>query len=152
MFIERTDAKAETPILWPLDVKNWLIWKDPAAGLGKIEGGKRRDDRRWDGCTASLIQWTWVWASCGSWWWTRKPGAVVHGVAKSRTPLSDWTELNSVFLDFLSKPKATHNNFKVCSNIKILILKEEKPNSNWLMFLFFKKPPTRASVTAWGWS
>ena len=32
IFIERTDAKAETPILWPPDVKNWLIWEDPDAG------------------------------------------------------------------------------------------------------------------------
>ena len=32
LFIERTDAEAETPILWPPDVKNWLIWKDPDAG------------------------------------------------------------------------------------------------------------------------
>ena len=32
IFIGRTDAEAETPILWPPDVKNWLIWKDPAAG------------------------------------------------------------------------------------------------------------------------
>ena len=32
VFIGRTDAEAETPILWPLDVKNWLIWKDPDAG------------------------------------------------------------------------------------------------------------------------
>ena len=32
MFIGRTDAKAETPILWPPDVKNWLIWKDANAG------------------------------------------------------------------------------------------------------------------------
>ena len=32
IFIERTDAKAETPILWPHDVKSWLIWKDPDAG------------------------------------------------------------------------------------------------------------------------
>ena len=32
IVIERTDAEAETPILWPLDVKNWLIWKDPDAG------------------------------------------------------------------------------------------------------------------------
>ena len=31
-FIRRTDAEAETPILWPPDVKNWLIWKDPEAG------------------------------------------------------------------------------------------------------------------------
>ena len=32
MFIERTDAEALTPILWPPDTKNWLIWKDPDAG------------------------------------------------------------------------------------------------------------------------
>ena len=32
IFIGRTDAQAETPILWPLDMKNWLIWKDPDAG------------------------------------------------------------------------------------------------------------------------
>ena len=31
-FIGRTDAKAETPILWPPNAKNWLIWKDPDAG------------------------------------------------------------------------------------------------------------------------
>ena len=32
VFIGRTDTEAETPILWLLDVKNWLIWKDPDAG------------------------------------------------------------------------------------------------------------------------
>ena len=32
IFIERTDAVAETPILRPPDAKNWLIWKDPDAG------------------------------------------------------------------------------------------------------------------------
>ena len=32
VFIGRTDAEAETPILWPPDVKRWLIWKDPDAG------------------------------------------------------------------------------------------------------------------------
>ena len=32
IFIVRTDAEAETPILWPPDAKNWLIWKDPDAG------------------------------------------------------------------------------------------------------------------------
>ena len=36
VFIGRTDVEAETPILLPPDVKNWLIWKDPEAG--KIEG------------------------------------------------------------------------------------------------------------------
>ena len=38
IFIGRTDAEAEAPILWPPDVKNWLIWKDPDAGKdGKQE-------------------------------------------------------------------------------------------------------------------
>ena len=32
IFIERTDVEAETPILWPPDAKNWLLWKDPDAG------------------------------------------------------------------------------------------------------------------------
>ena len=32
VFIGRTDVEAETPFLWPPDVKNWLIWKDPDAG------------------------------------------------------------------------------------------------------------------------
>ena len=32
IFIRRTDVEAETPILWPFDVKNWFIWKDPDAG------------------------------------------------------------------------------------------------------------------------
>ena len=32
IFIGKTDAEAETVILWPPDVKNWLIWKDPVAG------------------------------------------------------------------------------------------------------------------------
>ena len=32
VFIGRTDAKAETPILWLPDVKNWLIWKEHDAG------------------------------------------------------------------------------------------------------------------------
>ena len=44
MFIGRTDVEAETPILWPSDVKRWLILKDPDAG--RIEGKKRRERQR----------------------------------------------------------------------------------------------------------
>ena len=40
IFIGRTDAEAETPVVWPPDVKNWLIGKDPDAG--KIEGRRKR--------------------------------------------------------------------------------------------------------------
>ena len=46
IFIERTDAKAETPILWPPDAKSWLIWKDPGAGKdwGQEEKGMTEDE------------------------------------------------------------------------------------------------------------
>ena len=45
VFIGRTDAEAETPILWPPDVKSWLIWKDPDAGKdwGQEEKGTTQD-------------------------------------------------------------------------------------------------------------
>ena len=45
VFIERTDVEAETPILWPLDMKNRLIWKDPDAGKdwGQEEKGMTED-------------------------------------------------------------------------------------------------------------
>ena len=97
IFIGRTDAEAEAPILWPPDVKNWLIWM-----LGKIEGRRRRgwQRMRWHLTMASLILWTWVWANSGSWWWTGKPGVlyVVHGVTKNKTWLSNWTTTPCLWL------------------------------------------------------
>ena len=58
--------------------------------------GREGDDRGWDGWMASLTWWTLVWASSSSRWWTGRPAwrAAVHGVAKSWTWLSNWTELN----------------------------------------------------------
>ena len=46
VFIGRTDVDAETPILWPSDVKSWLIWKDPHAGKdwGQEEKGTTEDE------------------------------------------------------------------------------------------------------------
>ena len=92
MFIGRTDIEAETPVLRPLDVKSWLIWKDPDAGKdwGQEEKGMTED---------GMVGWHhwlnghgFVWtpgigdgqgglACCGSW------------VTRSRTWLSNWTEL-----------------------------------------------------------
>ena len=60
IFIGRTDAEAEAPVLWPPDVKSWLLGKDLM--LVKIEG-RRRGNRGWNGWMASLIQQTWVWAN-----------------------------------------------------------------------------------------
>ena len=61
-------AGVEASILWSPDVKNWLIGKDPDAGKG--------GERGWDGWIASETQWTWVWASSGSWCWTGRPGVL----------------------------------------------------------------------------
>ena len=44
VFIGRTDAEAETPILWPPDVKNWLIWKAPDAGKDWRQKGMTEDE------------------------------------------------------------------------------------------------------------
>ena len=73
MFMGRTDAEAETLILWPPDAKHWLIGKGPDARKywRQEEKGMTEDEmvgwHHW-------WQWTWVWASSESCWWTGKPG------------------------------------------------------------------------------
>ena len=47
IFIRRTDAKAEAPILWPPDVKNWLTGKDPDAGKDWRQEEKEQQMMRW---------------------------------------------------------------------------------------------------------
>ena len=56
IFIGRTDAEAETPILWPSDGKNWLIWKDPDAGKDwrQEKKGTAEDKMGLDGITDSV--------------------------------------------------------------------------------------------------
>ena len=88
IFTERTDAKTETPILWPPDAKSWLIRKDPDVGRDwSQEKGTTEDEM--DGITDSMdmrqsklremVKDREAW--CTS----------VHGVTNSQTQLSDWT-------------------------------------------------------------
>ena len=100
IFIRRTDAEAETPILWPPDVKNWLIWKDPDAGWERLRAGGEGDDRRWDGWMASPTRWTWVWVNSESWWWTGRPG-VLQSMGSQRVRHNWVTELNWITLQWL---------------------------------------------------
>ena len=96
IFVGRTDAEAETPILWPPNVKNLL---EKTLMLGKIEG---RRERGWQGMKGldgttdlmdmslsniqELVMDREAWCSA------------IHGVSKSQTWLSDWTELNWKYL------------------------------------------------------
>ena len=65
-----------------------------------LKAGGEGDDRGQDGWVTSPTRWTWVWASSGSWWQTGKydMSHAVHGVTKSLTRLSNWTELTDSLL------------------------------------------------------
>ena len=60
--------------------------------LGKIEGRRRRGQQRMRWLDGTLTQWTWVWASSGSWWWTGKPG-VLQSMRSQRVGHNWATEL-----------------------------------------------------------
>ena len=85
ILIGKTDAEVKTPILWLPATKNWLIGKDPDAGKDwkHEEKGTTEDE------IVGWHHWLDVYESEQAPW-----RAAVHGVAKSQTRLSDWTELN----------------------------------------------------------
>ena len=95
VFIGRTDAEAETPILWPPDVKNWLIGKDPDVGRDWVQEEKRTTEDE-------MVGWH-HWLNGHEFGWTPGVGDGQGGLAccNSRghkeldtTEQLNWTELN----------------------------------------------------------
>ena len=109
IFIGRTDVEAETPILWPPDVKNWLNGKDPEAGK----------DWRWEEKGTTEDEMAGWHHQLNGHEFQQVPGvgdgyeawrAAVHGVSKSWTWLSDWTEFLeiSVLIALICWSKVLH--------------------------------------------
>ena len=81
IFIGRTDAEAETPILWPPDAKNWLTGKDPDAGKDWGQEEKRVTEDEMDMSLSKLQE---IVKDREAW------HVAVHGITKSLTWLSSW--------------------------------------------------------------
>ena len=108
IFIGKTGAEAEAPVLWQPDAKYWLIGKDPDAGKDwrQEEKGTTEDE---------MVGWHHRLDGHG---FEQAPGVVmdrearcatVHGVAKSQTRLSNWTELNWILEIIYYLTKFTEN-------------------------------------------
>ena len=91
IFIGRTDAEAEGPILWLPDGK-LTHWKRPWC-WERLKAGEEGDNRGWDGWMTSLSLWTWIWGSSRMWWWPGKPG-VLQSMGWQRVGHNWVTELN----------------------------------------------------------
>ena len=91
-FFGRTDAKAESPVLWPPHAKSWLVGKDSDAGRdwGQEEKGTTEDEMAGWHHQLDGLEFVWTLGVGDGQWGLR---AAIHGVAKSGTRLSD--ELNS---------------------------------------------------------
>ena len=98
-----TDAEAETPVLWPPDVKNWLIEKDPHAGKDWRQEEKGTTENEMVGSITDLMD-----MSLSRLWELvvnrEARRAAVHGVTKGQTRLSDWIELNWTEKDGTDEP------------------------------------------------
>ena len=89
-------------------------WKRPWC-QERLKAGGEGDNRGWDGWMVSPARWTWVWASCGSWWWTEKPG-VLQSIGSQR-----------VGHDWVTKPNWMIENIEFVAELRITLTTQ---NSN----------------------
>ena len=89
-------------------IKELTHWKRPWCWK-RLKAGGEGGDRGWDGWMGSLTQWTWVWASSGSGWWTEKTGV----------------------LQSMGLQRVGHNRVSEMTNWKALSKKEKKTHLTW---------------------
>ena len=143
IFIGRTDAQAKAPGIWTPDVKNWLIWKDPYAGKDWRQEEKGMTEDEIFGSVTDTMDMGLCWLrelmDREAW------RAAIHGVTKSRTLLSDWSDLlfkqsrNNYYIYFIivswdpEKPSCYHP-------IQVaLVVKKKKKKKNTCKYRRFKR-------------
>ena len=120
IFTKRIDTEAETPVLWPPDVKSPHIGKDPDAGKGGGLGRRGRQRMKWldritDSMDMNLSKHLDMVKDKGSWW------AAVHGVSKSWTQLRNWkiAYRGETQENWLTHQNGQNPHLKYCLQLKI---------------------------------